>query len=73
MMQETSWAPVPEAHTMPMSPLLTTLAKARGTWLMMAVPQSGPIISSSLAAAFSLSSFSSSMVTLSLNSTTLML
>ena len=49
-----------------------TFAKASGTLLMIAVPQSGPIMSSSLETAFSLRRFSSSIVTLSLKSMTLM-
>lgn len=42
----TSCMPVPEAPTMPMLPPAMTLAKPRGTPLMTAVPQSGPIMSS---------------------------
>ena len=41
--QEISWMPVPDAPTMPMSPRGTTLANARGTPPMIAVPQSGPM------------------------------
>ena len=72
IMVETSCAPVPEAHTRPIFPGLITFANARGTWLITAVPQSGPIIRSSFETAYSFSAFSSSMVTLSLNSITLM-
>ena len=43
--EETSWMPVPEAPMMPVSPRATSLAKASGTPPMMAVPQSGPISS----------------------------
>ena len=41
----TSCSPVPAAATMPILPWRTMLAKPRATPFMMAVPQSGPIIS----------------------------
>ena len=45
MIELTSCVPVPDAQTMPILPLGTTLAKASGTLLMIAVPQSGPMTS----------------------------
>ena len=51
MRQVTSCSPVPDAATRPMSPRRTTLAKPSGTPLTIAVPQSGPITSRSLARA----------------------
>ncbi|MEV5541494.1 hypothetical protein AB0L13_32075 [Saccharopolyspora shandongensis] len=63
----TSCEPVPEAATMPIVPGRTALAKQSPTLLMMAVPQSGPIISRPFWWARVFSSISSSTLTLSLN------
>ena len=70
MRQVTSCSPVPDAATRPMSPRRTTLAKPSGTPLTIAVPQSGPITSRSLARATVLIARSSSTDTLSENSIT---
>ena len=67
----TCCAPVPEAATTPTDPGRTTLAKPRATPPTWAVPQSGPMTSTSAAAAASLSRTSSSTETLSENSITL--
>src|SRR5262249_40890537 len=58
---------VPEAATMPILPRGTTLANASGAPPMIAVPQSGPIISKPRCFASRLSATSSSIGTLSLN------
>ncbi len=63
-------APVPEAATMPTGPGRTTLAKPRATPPTRAVPQSGPMTSTSAAAAASLRATSSATETLSENSIT---
>src|SRR6266567_4521530 len=55
----------------PIAPRRTILAKARGTPLMIAVPQSGPITSSSRSRAKCFNAISSSSETLSLNNITL--
>ncbi len=67
----TCCAPVPEAATTPTDPARTTLAKPSATPPTWAVPQSGPMTSTSAAAAASLSRTSSSTETLSENSITL--
>ena len=61
----TCWAPVPEAATRPTEPGRTTLAKPSATPPTTAVPQSGPMTSTSAAAAASLRRTSSSTGTLS--------
>ena len=66
----TCCAPVPEAATMPTDPGCTTLANPSATPPMCAVPQSGPMTSTSAAAAASLSATSSSTETLSENNIT---
>ena len=66
----TCWAPVPDAATMPTEPGRTTLANPRATPPMWAVPQSGPMTSTSAAAAASLRCTSSSTDTLSEKSIT---
>ena len=70
MMQVTSCRPVPAAATTPMRPRGTTLAKASGTPLMMAVPQSGPMTSRPFLRANFLRATSVSSGTLSENSIT---
>ena len=64
------WAPVPDAATMPTDPGRTTFAKPSATPLTCAVPQSGPMTSTSAAAAASFRRTSSSTETLSENSIT---
>ena len=59
-------APDPDAPTIPILPGLTLLENPRGTPEIIAVPQSGPIISNPFFSARSLSSISSSIGTLSL-------
>ena len=66
----TCWAPVPEAATSPTEPARAALAKPSATPPTTAVPQSGPISSTSAAAAASLSAISSSTGTLSEKSIT---
>ena len=66
-----SWLPVPDAPTIPMLPRRTALPKQSAAPLIIAVPQSGPIISSPFSWASCLSASSSSTVTLSENSITL--
>ena len=66
----TSWRPVPAAATIPTGPRGTALANPRATPLMMAVPQSAPIISRPCFAAYFFRAISSSMGTLSLKSRT---
>ena len=61
----TCCAPVPDAATRPTEPGRTTLAKPSATPPTTAVPQSGPMTSTSAAAAASLSRTSSSTGTLS--------
>ena len=67
----TCCAPVPEAATTPTDPGRTTFAKPSATPATWAVPQSGPMTSTSAAAAASLRRTSSSTETLSENSITL--
>ena len=67
----TCCSPVPDAATQPMAPRRTLFANASGTPSMIAVPQSGPITSSSRFAAARLSAISSASGTLSLKSMTL--
>lgn len=62
----TSCVPVPEAPTTPMSPRGTRLAKANGTPLRIAVPQSGPMTSRPSARPSRFRAASSSSGTLSL-------
>ena len=66
----TCWAPVPDAATIPTDPRRTTLAKPSATPLTTAVPQSGPMTSTSAAAAASLRAISSATLTLSEKSMT---
>ena len=66
----TCWAPVPEAATIPTEPARAALAKPSATPPTTAVPQSGPISSTSAAAAASLRAISSSTGTLSEKSIT---
>ena len=67
----TCCAPVPDAATTPTDPGRTTLANPRATPPTWAVPQSGPMTSTSASAAASLRRTSSSTETLSENSITL--
>ncbi len=59
--------PVPAAATTPTGPGVMALAKPSAIPLMMAVPASGPMTSRPFSRPISLSAFSSSTVTLSLN------
>jgi hypothetical protein len=68
--QDTSCRPVPEAAANPIRPRPTTFAKPRGVPLIIAVPQSGPIMSRPLERASRLSSISVDRGTLSLKSMT---
>lgn len=68
--QVTSWAPVPDAATIPTGPGRSALAKPSPRPPTTAVPQSGPITSTSWLAASSLRTISCSTDTLSEKSIT---
>ena len=70
MIVVTSWIPVPDAPTTPMSPSATVLVNANGTLWIIPVPQSGPITKRPFSCANSFRRTSSSLGTLSENMNT---